>query len=78
MVDGQPKVSSKHKEPKILSCLFMLGVLCSYVKSEKSVGVMDRCMKCRHYHAFLREMAEEDEKVMDEIDRMREYELDDG
>jgi len=56
---------------KPLSCLFMLDVLCSYVKSERSVGVMDRCLKCRHYARFLREMAEEDEKVMDWIDNLR-------
>jgi len=54
--------------------MFMLDVLCSYVKSEKFVGAMDRCMKCPHYLRFLREMDEEDEKVMDEIDRMRRYE----
>ena len=58
-------------ESKVLSCLFLPDILCSYVKSEKSTGVMDRCLKCRHYHAFLREMAEEDEKVMDEIDEIR-------
>lgn len=56
---------------KLLSCLFLLDVLCSYVKTEKFSGVMDRCLKCRHYARFLREMAEEDEKVMDEIDTMR-------
>jgi hypothetical protein len=59
---------------KSFSCLFLLDVLCSYVTSEKFVGVMDRCMKCPHYLRFLREMDEEDEKVMDEIDRMRRYE----
>jgi len=57
--------------PKPLSCLFLLDVLCSYVKSEKAVGVMDRCLKCPHYLRFLEEMAAEDEKVMDEIDRWR-------
>lgn len=59
---------------KPFSCLFLLDVVCSYVKSEKSVGVMDRCMKCPHYERFLRMMDEEDEKVMDEIDRVRRYE----
>jgi hypothetical protein len=57
---------------KPLSCLFVLDVLCSYVKGQRS-GVLDRCMKCSHYFRFLRVMAEEDEKVMDEIDRMRRY-----
>ena len=58
---------------KPLSCLYLLDELCSYVKSEKSSGVMDRCLKCRHYLRFLREMAEEDEKAMDEIDEMRRF-----
>ena len=63
MVDGKPK---------ILSCFFDDAVLCSYRKTE-GFGVMDRCMKCRHYEEFLRVMDEEDEKVMDEIDRMRRW-----
>ena len=58
-------------ESKVFSCSFMLDVLCSYVKSEKSTGVMDRCLKCRHYEEFLREMHEEDMKVMHEIDEIR-------
>ena len=64
MVDGQPKV---------LSCLFLPSkVLCSYVKSEQS-GVLDRCLKCRHYLRFLHIMHEQDMKVMDEIEEMRRY-----
>jgi len=58
---------------KPLFCSFKPRVLCSFRTSEKS-GVMDRCLKCRYYEEFLREMQEEDEKVMDEIDRMREHE----
>jgi hypothetical protein len=58
-------------ESKVFSCLFMLDVLCSHVKSEKSKGVMDRCLKCRHYLRFLRIMHDEDMKVMDEIDEIR-------
>ena len=58
---------------KPFSCLFKLNVFCSYVKSQNFVGVMDRCLKCRHYEDFLLEMAEEDEKIMDEIDEMRRY-----
>ena len=51
---------------KVLSCVFFDDVLCSYRK-DKRFGVMDRCTKCRYYEQFMREMAEEDEKVMDEI-----------
>ena len=56
---------------KPLSCLFMLDVLCSYVKTEKSVGVMDRCLKCGHYARFLREMAKEEEEFFEEVERLR-------
>jgi hypothetical protein len=69
MVDVDRAVDSSVQEGKVLSCMFYDDVLCSYRKSEK-FGVMDRCRKCRHYKRFLREMAEEDEKVMAEIDRM--------
>jgi len=31
--------------------------------------VMHRCMKCRFYREFMREMEEEDQEIMDEIDR---------
>ena len=57
--------------PKPLSCLFILDVLCSFRKSEKVFGIMDRCLKCKYYLEFLKVMQEEDEKVMDEIDRWR-------
>jgi len=54
----------------VLSCVFFDDVLCSFRKSKKFV-VMGRCFKCSHYLRFLRVMADEDEKVMDEIDRIR-------
>ena len=57
-------------EKKLLSCFFIKGVLCSYVKYEK-IGVMDRCLECSVYKRFLREMAEQDLLVMDEIDEIR-------
>jgi hypothetical protein len=55
---------------KCLPCVFWNDVLCSYRKDAKFV-VMDRCFKCRHYTRFMREMDEEDERVMDEIDEIR-------
>ena len=64
MADGQPKP---------FSCLFLLHIFCSFRKTEK-FGIMDRCVKCRHYEEFLRIMDAEDEKVMEEIERMRRYE----
>ena len=55
-----------------LSCVFFDDVLCSLRKSEKFT-VMGRCLKCRHYRRFMREKAEEDAKVMDEIDEFRRF-----
>lgn len=57
---------------KLFSCFFLPDVLCSFRKNE-NFGVMGRCQKCLHYKRFLREMAEEDERVMDEIDKIRKY-----
>jgi len=34
---------------------------------------MDRCLKCPHYARFEREMNEEDQKAMDEIEKIRKY-----
>ena len=57
---------------KELSCLFLPDVLCSFRKNE-NFAVMNRCLKCPHRKRFLREMDEEDERVMDEIDKIRKY-----
>jgi hypothetical protein len=57
---------------KLLFCVLFGDVLCSFRKSEKS-GIMNRCLKCEHYRRFMREMDEEDAKVMDEIGRIRKY-----
>ena len=56
--------------PKALHCLFKVKVFCSFRKSDKVFGIMDRCLKCEHYLSFLKEMQEEDEKVMHEVDEM--------
>ena len=64
MVDGN--------SPKLLSCVFWDDVWCSYRKSEK-VGVMDRCMKCRHYRRLIREMEKEEEEFFEEVERARKY-----
>jgi len=45
---------------KLLSCLFLLDVLCSYRKSTDFV-IMARCFKCKEYIRFNAEMDEEDE-----------------
>jgi hypothetical protein len=57
---------------KLLSCLFWSDVLCSF-RLREQFAVMDRCLECPHYFRFMREIEEEDERVMDEIDRIRKY-----
>ena len=59
-------------EKKLLSCVFLADVLCSFRKSEH-FGVMSRCLKCSHYARFVREMAEEEEEFWDEVDKIRKY-----
>jgi hypothetical protein len=53
-----------------LPCFFWDDVLCSYRKDARA-GVMVRCWKCAEFERFEREMDEEDEKIMDEIDEER-------
>lgn len=65
-------VNSDFKHGKILSCMFLSDVLCSFRKSEE-FGVMNRCLKCPHYQRFLREMEEEEEEFWEEVDRFRIY-----
>jgi len=54
----------------VLSCLFFNDVLCSHRKSAK-VYIMDRCFECSHFLRFEQMMDDEDERMMDEIDRER-------
>lgn len=68
----QLRSNTDSERGKTLSCLFLSDVLCSFRVNEK-FGVMDRCLRCCHYKRFLREMADEDEKVMSEIDKIRRY-----
>ena len=58
-------------EKKLLSCLFLLDVLCSHVKREGLTGVMERCFKCSHYLRFMREMEEEEAEFFEEAERLR-------
>lgn len=53
---------------KILSCVFLLDVLCSYQRSEKPV-ILERCWDCPHYRRFLMEAEEEEEQFWDEVER---------
>jgi len=55
-------------------CLFLEDVVCIYRHSvhKRSVfSVAKFCLSCSHYKAFVLMMDEEDERIMDEIDRER-------
>jgi len=67
------KVNFKSKKPKhgkLLPCVFLNDVLCSFRKSKKFT-MLYQCRTCPHLERFEREMDEEDERIMDEIDRER-------
>ena len=55
----------------VLKCIFWDDVLCSFRKS-KNVTLMHRCSSCSHYLRWETMMEEEDERLMDAIDRERE------
>lgn len=57
-------------DEKLLCCVLWKDVLCSYRKVLK-FEFMDRCFTCPEYARFEREMDEEDERMMDEIDAER-------
>jgi len=60
--------------PKALHCLFLLDVLCSFRKSEKVFGIMNRCLKCKHYFRFLKEMEEEEDEFFERVEAIRREE----
>ena len=57
---------------KRLQCFFDVDVFCSFRRYE-NMHIMSRCFSCSHYRRVMCEMEEEDERVMDEIDRIRKY-----
>ena len=56
----------------------MDGVFCSYRKSEEFGTIIHRCLKCRHYLEFVREMEAEEDAFFEELDRLVESEKSDG
>jgi len=62
--------NARRARAKLLSCLFSSHVPCSFRKSVIS-GIMSRCLRCRHYRGFLREMDEEDARETAEIEDIR-------
>ena len=55
---------------KKFPCSWVIRVLCPHKKT-RNFALLSQCFECSHYREFLRDMAEEDEKVMDDIDRER-------
>lgn len=60
-------------EAKFLPCIFLDGVSCAYRKDANDFRVMARCASCTYYLRFLREMEEEDAKLMEEIDQIHKF-----
>jgi len=52
-------------------CFFDENVFCPFSKVPKDRRVASVCHSCKHYARFMREMEEEDDRVMDEIDGIR-------
>jgi hypothetical protein len=61
MADVKSKVCRSDLKSKVLPCAFLTDVLCSFRKSEE-FGIMDRCLKCKHYLRFMAEMQAAEEK----------------
>jgi hypothetical protein len=63
-------VSNGSSKNPLLRCVFLNDVLCSFRKSDKFT-ILDKCSNCPHFTRFEREMGEEDQRIMDEIDEER-------
>jgi hypothetical protein len=55
---------------RILPCAFFDDVLCVF-REDAKFDIMPMCFECSHYKRFMREMEEEDNRIMDEIDEIR-------
>ena len=55
---------------KSLPCFLWDDVTCRFRKSEK-VLMMIRCWHCQEFKRFLREMGEDDAKMMNDIEKKR-------
>lgn len=53
-----------------MPCVFLNDVKCPYRKNMKQY-VLRQCEVCSHRERFEREMEEEDERIMNEIDEIR-------
>jgi hypothetical protein len=62
---------------KLLPCLFESDVMCSHVH-ETNFGVIHRCLNCKFYFDYCREMEAEEDEFFEELDRLVESEKLDG
>jgi hypothetical protein len=77
---GEKKLCKAHQREKLEKaelrlmeswrCSFFDDVFCRYSKIPKEDRVGSVCLRCEDYARFVREMDEEDERVMDEIDEI--------
>ena len=59
-------------ERKRLPCFYLHNVVCPRPKREKFRPLDYRCFQCHHFKEWEKVMEEEDEQVMNEIDRIHE------
>ena len=64
----------KCSKAEIGLCVFFDDVLCSFRRT-KGYYIMARCLKCKHYLRFLREMAEEEEEFWEWEGKVRRGEI---
>jgi len=57
-------------------CVFLVDRVCPHRKSEgkrKRFSIANQCFKCSLYKQFVRMVDAEDERVMDEIEKIRKH-----
>lgn len=57
--------------PKLLLCIFLDNIFCSFVNREGLTGVMARCTRCSHYLRFMAELEAEEDAFWEEEERLR-------
>lgn len=58
-------------EPKRMPCLYLDNLVCPHPKREKFRSLDYRCFRCRYFKEWEKTMDDEDERVLNEIDRIR-------
>lgn len=58
-------------KPKSLLCLYRSKVLCQHVR-DTNFDVVYRCLECKFYAEFVREIEAEEDEFFEELDRIVE------